>query len=100
LKRRVLAQCNEPGASVANVALAHGLNANLVHKWRRLEARATQDSAVIPTPAFVPLALEAAAAPKSGDIRIELRRGAISISATWPLAAHSECGAWVREILK
>jgi transposase len=54
----------------------------------------------MPTPAFVPLALEAAAAPKSGDIRIELRRGAISISATWPLAAHSECGAWVREILK
>jgi transposase len=100
LKRQVLAQCNEPGASVANVALAHGLNANLVHKWRRLEARAAQDSAVMPTPAFVPLALEAAAAPKSGDIRIELRRGAISISATWPLAAHSECGAWVREILK
>jgi hypothetical protein len=24
----------------------------------------------------------------------------LSISATWPLAAHSECGAWVREILK
>lgn len=35
LKDKVLAACEEPGASVAAVAQAHGLNANLVHKWRR-----------------------------------------------------------------
>jgi transposase len=35
LKALVLAECAEPGASVARVALKHGLNANLVHKWRR-----------------------------------------------------------------
>jgi transposase len=35
LKDKVLAACAEPGASVAAVALAHDLNANLVHKWRR-----------------------------------------------------------------
>jgi transposase-like protein len=35
LKAAVLAACNEPGASVAAVAQAHGLNANLVHQWRR-----------------------------------------------------------------
>ena len=34
LKAAVLAACNEPGASIAAVALAHGLNANLVRKWR------------------------------------------------------------------
>ena len=33
LKARVLAACNEPGASIAAVALSHGLNANLVRKW-------------------------------------------------------------------
>jgi transposase-like protein len=38
LKRLVLAQCAEPGASVAKVALTHGLNANLVHKWRAASA--------------------------------------------------------------
>jgi len=32
-----LAACEEPGASVAAVAQAHGLNANLVHKWRRCQ---------------------------------------------------------------
>lgn len=34
IKARVLAACNEPGASISAVALAHGLNANLVRKWR------------------------------------------------------------------
>ena len=33
-KARVLAACDEPGASISGVALAHGLNANLVRQWR------------------------------------------------------------------
>jgi transposase len=31
-KAEVLAACTHPGASVASVALAHGVNANLVHR--------------------------------------------------------------------
>jgi transposase len=34
LKAKVLGACDEPGASISGVALAHGLNANLVRKWR------------------------------------------------------------------
>lgn len=34
IKAKVLAACNEPGASISAVALAHGLNTNLVRKWR------------------------------------------------------------------
>jgi transposase len=34
-KQQVLAECDRPGAAVAAVALSHGVNANLVHKWRR-----------------------------------------------------------------
>ena len=33
IKSKVLAECAQPGASVSAVALAHGLNANLVRKW-------------------------------------------------------------------
>ena len=33
LKAQVIAECREAGASVSAVALAHGLNANLVRKW-------------------------------------------------------------------
>lgn len=35
LKQQILAQCAEPGASVARIALSHGINANVVRKWRR-----------------------------------------------------------------
>jgi transposase len=57
LKREVLAQCAAPGASVAQVAMAHGLNANLVHKWRR----ETQAVALpMTSPSFVPVAMSAA----------------------------------------
>lgn len=37
-KRKVLLLTNQPGASVAAIALEHGVNANLVFKWRRLQA--------------------------------------------------------------
>ena len=35
LTARVLAACLQSGLSVAKVAMSHGLNANLVRKWRR-----------------------------------------------------------------
>ena len=34
-KRRMIAESREPGASVAQVALRHGVNANLLFTWRR-----------------------------------------------------------------
>ena len=33
IKAQVLAECQQPDVSVAAVALAHGLNVNLVRKW-------------------------------------------------------------------
>ena len=39
-KRGVVRQCGEPGVSVAGVALAHGVNANLVRRWIVLQGRA------------------------------------------------------------
>lgn len=36
MKAQVVAECGEPGASVAKVAMAHGINANVVHRWRQL----------------------------------------------------------------
>jgi transposase len=48
LKATVLAACDEPGASISRVALAHGLNANLVRKWR--SGRGTRRGAKALTP--------------------------------------------------
>jgi transposase len=100
LKKIVLAECGEPGASVASVALKHGLNANLVHKWRRL-AHAGDSVATAEGPAlqFVPIApLQPSAARE--DIRVELRRGPSTVTVTWPVAAAAECAAWMRELLR
>ena len=100
LKRQVLAACAEPGASVAQVALAHGLNANLVHKWRRTVDVGGVDSKSGDRQAeFVSLTL-APSSTVASDIHLELRRGAIAVNVTWPLSASSQCAAWLREILR
>ena len=97
LKQQILAQCAEPGASVASIALSHGINANVVHKWRREAGGALP---ALQAPAFVPVQLPPAACAPAPDIRIELRRGATSVSVTWPLEAAEQCAVWMRELLK
>lgn len=100
LKAQVLAQCEEPGASVARVAREHGLNANLVHTWRRQQrepAQATQ----APTGEFMALALPQPASPAcTGDIRVELRRAGTTITVSWPAAGASDCAAWLVQWLR
>ena len=34
-KTQTAQDCHQPGASVAGVALASGINANIVHRWLR-----------------------------------------------------------------
>jgi len=97
LKQQILAQCAEPGVSVAGIALSHGINANVVHKWRRESFGALP---ALEAPAFVPVPLPPTACAPAPDIRIELRRGATSVSVTWPLAAAEQCAVWMRELLK
>lgn len=95
LKQRVLAECAMPGASVAQVALVHGLNANLVHKWRRkVQARA------MPAAAFVPVAVAAATVEPEPFAEIELQRGSLTVRVRWPMRSASSCAAWLREILR
>ena len=81
LRTRVLAECAQPGVSVAAVAMAHGLNENLVRKWRLTAASGLLPCALAQVNKnfgeFVALELPAqGGAVSSGDIRIELRRGA------------------------
>lgn len=96
-KARILGECSQPTASVAGVALSHGINANVVHKWRRLAHAGTEPLAV---GSFIPVALPAPVAPATQDIRIELRRGATAMTIIWPSAAAGECAAWMRELLR
>jgi transposase len=106
-KAQVVAACIAPGVSSAAVAMAHGLNPNLARRWVREAERCdggvlvnAAKSAVptVPT-AFVPVQLPPAQAAFT-DIRVELRRGPIAISVSWPCAAASQCAAWMRELLR
>ena len=97
VKAQILAECEAPGASVAKVAMSHGINANVVHSWRRL-AREHAARSTAPT-AFVPLTIESASQPER-RIDIELRRGAVSMTVSWPLTASVEMTVWMRELLR
>jgi transposase len=55
---------------------------------------------VAPAPQFIALPLPPSTAGVLPDIRIELRRGATTVSIIWPGQAASECGAWLREWLR
>lgn len=48
-KRRLVELSQQPGASVAAIALEHGINANLLFKWRRhaLREQANSEPAVL-----------------------------------------------------
>jgi transposase len=99
-KLQVVGQCAEPGASIAAVALKHAINANIVHRWLREHDQGT----LINRPqTFVPVTLseakEAATAPPTGDIRIEIKRANTSIVVHWPLAGGAACAQWLRECL-
>lgn len=101
LNVQVVAECNQPGACIAAVALAHGINANLVHKWRS-QAQARNRSAAVPiNDGFILVAIAAPAAPVvTADIRIELRRGPVAVTLCWPMSAATECARRVREVLR
>ena len=109
LKARILAECAVPGASVARVAMSHGINANVVHRWRQLLREGGSTLVKVPMgtamatagDGFVPVAVvDPPAAAKTGDIRIELRRGPTALTIRWPASAATDCAAWLRELLR
>lgn len=97
LKALILSECAQRGASVASVAMAHGINANVVHKWRRL---AQAGAAPLANAAFIPVALPAPEVSPARDIRVQLRRGTTTMTIIWPVASASDCALWMRELLR
>jgi transposase len=108
-KAMVLAQCDEPDVSVAQVAMSHGINDNVVHRWRQLaRQKQTAQSAIVGTrspvsqpAAFVPLALPAPDAREvKTEVRLDVKRGAVTVGVAWPQEALGELAGFVRELLK
>jgi len=92
----------QPGVSMASVALARGINANLLRRWVReaeMPAARTVTKVAAVAQTFLPVQLPEPAAP-TGEIRIEVRRGATTVTVAWPMAAAAECAGWMRELLR
>lgn len=56
-KRKILELIEQPGASVAAVALEHGVNANLVFKWRRAKLERKRTPRATHQPALLPVSV-------------------------------------------
>ena len=111
-KAELVAACQQPGASIAAIAGGHGMNANVLHRWlkeherngcHQLVATSSSGSAVLasPTPAFIALKLPTAMQEATAcDIKVELRKGEVSMIVTWPISAADDLALWTRAILK
>jgi transposase-like protein len=103
-KARLIAECQRPGISMASVAMANGINPNLLRNW--VVGKGSRQRAAVPAgegapEEFIALPLEV---PRptvvGGEIRIELRRGATTVSINWPVSSAQECAAWLRSWLR
>lgn len=108
-KRQVVAACQHPGVSMAAVALANGLNANLLRRWvNELDGRpvaqsvpARGDAAPRPSPTtLVPVTIARADVAAPGEIQIEIQRPNTLVRITWPVTEAAACVPWLRELLQ
>lgn len=85
------------------------MNANVLHRWLKehqrsgchaLVARRAPGIASHP-PAFMPLTLPAPTAiSREQEIKVELRKGPLSIVVTWPVSATADLASWTAALLK
>lgn len=102
-KAELVAACQQPGASVAAIAMANQVNANLLRRWINLHAaRQASRPAKLPAalaPTLVPITVPSPTTA-SGDIRCEIRHRQAVIQVTWPAAQATACAQWLRELLQ
>jgi len=83
-KQELVRRCQQPGVPVAAMALAHGLNANLLRKWITVSgSRAARSGRVPPSRLPVTTIAEPPAAPPLSDgyLEVVLPGGTVRIRA-------------------
>ncbi|WP_412459907.1 transposase [Pseudomonas sp. SC11] len=93
-KVQVGRECLQPGSTVFNVAISHGINANVIRKWLPLYRN---QPAAAPLPPFVPLK----AAPKwpvEASVIIELPMDGQVITMKWPTSDPEGCAHFIRAV--
>ncbi len=107
-KARLIEACRQPGVSTAAVALANGINANLLRRWiTEVEGSESIDrEQLVPSVAAVRaedpfVRLDAPTPPSAADsFRIELRRGKVSVTIDWPVSHAAQCATLLGAVLR
>lgn len=103
-KAQMIEACLHPGVSVAAVALANGLNANMLRKWVRAHraepGQGKPMSALIEATASAMVPVTVATSTSGLEIRLDLRRGGTTVQMVWPLEAAASLGPCLRELLR
>lgn len=103
-KASIVAQCRQPGVSVARIALDNDLNANLVRRWI---SQAREGKSLPITSGFMPISLPVIASPLTSRpvsnagqaIRIEIPRAGGAIVVEWPAEQAHQCAVLLRDLL-
>jgi transposase len=107
-KAQIVAACLHPGVSIAAVALANGINTNLLRRWvkeHREGLPANSGSHGVSTipdepTTMVPVTLQGSSKAEVGDVRLDLRRGGTSVQISWPVAHAAMLGQWLKDLLR
>ncbi len=71
-KRRIVELAMQPGASVARVAREHGVNANMVHYWRKLYRQGRLGENKTNSVQLLPVSVSEPAGPPLGELATKL----------------------------
>lgn len=100
-KDQILTECRAPGTSVAQVALRHGLNLNLVHKWRKAMGGGAQDAFLrLPLPAAVPPVPGSTGAHPVPTLRIDVCAARGQITVHWPIDHVDRLAVWLKALMQ
>ena len=117
-KAELVAACLQTGASIAALALQHGMNTNVLHRWLKEHRQGLHQlsaghggGAPVPPPAFIPVTLESKAGVAAqsveqaglntpSQIRIDIQRANANVIVHWPVSAAGQCAQLLRELLR
>lgn len=117
-KAEMVAQCMQGNVSLASLAVEHGMNPNVLHRWvaehERYGHHILSDddqqeqgasALMVPKPesatSFIPVSPSPSRSPASNEaIRLELKRSGTTVNVSWPVSAAAQCAELLREWLR
>ena len=96
-KERVLAECAEPGVSIAAVARRHGINDNMIYNWRAALRQRADDFVQLP------LSVDGVAPTEEhnqASVQIELPSSRGVVTVRWPIADIDRSVPWLRALMR